>query len=275
MRLPYWHAKLDERTHDLRLATHCPALDRTDPRLPAVGFVPCQPEALRNRAEKRLRELDVDIKTLSLDAYSLARLVRSEWATATTETKVAAAECVINLAKRLRTTPTKLLLKNDHNIDLYGRLIQGRGFDTSLDPTIGDLQITNFVIEGKSENFARHADSYAHPDRLGDRLTAILPGWMGQNAWVGHLPNVPLSTLIAFHHVGTQMTPEQKAANDRALLALRAGEAFAAPTDTSPHPRWELAKAVGIAAGAGLLLFGAGVAVSEFSERPWKSWKES
>lgn len=275
MRLPYWHETLDECTHDGRLASHCPVLDRADSRLPAVGFVPCQPEALRNRAEKRLADLDIKLKSLSLDAYSVGRLLRSEWPTATAETKIAVAECVANLAKQTRTTPTQLVLKNQHNVPLYGRIAQGRDFDTSLDPTVGDLEIAHFALSGKSQNFARLANSYAHTDQLGDQLVPLLQGWMQQNAWVGPLPNVPLSSLILFQHVGPKLSPAHRAANDQALLALQAGQPLETPTETDPHPRWNMVKAIGAAAGTGLLLFGVGAAFTEFYEKRWKTWKES
>jgi hypothetical protein len=274
MRLPYWHAKLDERSHDGRLATHCPVIDKPDPRLPAPGFVPCQPEALRNRAEKRVRALDLDFDTVSLDSYSIARVLRSEWATATVETKVAVAECIRNLAARLRTTPTKLILKNDHELGLYGRIPQGRDFDTALDPTAGDLCVAQFVLSGKSGSFARSGDSYTCPARLGPNAIRILSGWMQQNACVGPLPNVPLAHLIVFRHVGQAVSPEQKAVNDQALLELQMPSSLDAPTETDPHPRWGIVKAIGTAAGTGLLIFGIGAAVAEFTERPWKTWRE-
>lgn len=261
MRLPYWHTKLDECSQDSKLVTSCHVLDKPDPRLPAPGFVPCQPEALRGRAEKERGQ------KVSLDAYSLARLIRSEFPHSSIETKAAAIECVINRARLLKISPTDLLLKNEHNVGLYGRITQGRGFDTSLDPTVGDLCVADFVLAGKSENLARHGDSYAHPAWSRD-----LSPWLSQGVWVGHLPNVPLPWLIIFRQVSS-MTPAYQAINKQAILALKAPQnLLGEPTDTEPHPHWDLVKAVGIAAGTGLVLFGVGVAFTDLYGRRWKSW---
>jgi len=272
MRLPYWHAELEKRSQDLRVLTRCPIIDKPDPRLPATGFAPCQPEALRNRAEKRIRELDLGFDAVSLDEYSVARVLRSEWAPATVETKVAVAECIHNLASRKNTTPTKLILKNGHDLGLYGRISQGRDFDTAIDPVVGDLCVAHFALT-KKPNFIRGGDSYACPARMGKNAIPILMGWMQQNAWIGALPNVPLRHLIIFQHTGPRLTPAQKVANDQALLEIQMPMNLDDATEVEPNPRWEMARAIGAAAGAGLLIFGVGAAVSEFTNRSWKSWR--
>ena len=275
MKLPYWHAKLDKAAQDHRLITRCPVLDQPDSRLPAVGFAPCQPEALRNHAEKKAREFDLKIDKVSLDLYSLARLIRSEWGAASVEMKVSAAECVRNQAKRLGSSIAKLLLQNAHGENLYGRITQGRAYDTSLDPTAGDLKIADFVLSGTSGDFARGGTNYislahlrAHPKPL-----QAVADWMERNTWIGPLAGVAVPQMLIFWPTPPH-TEEQKSLNQQALLEIQIPSGLGDVTDTELHPRWDWAKVVGAAAGSGLLLFGVGVALSETMGRPWKDWKE-
>jgi hypothetical protein len=267
---PTWHATVEQWLEDRRKVTQCPVIDGADARFPAPGFVPCNPEALRQSAEKKLKGWGI-ADSLSIDEYSLARNLASEYSKATAEMKVAVAEAAVNDSRRKGLSITQYVLKNRHGIKLYGRQRQGREVGTALDPNVGDVRVAKFVLQGKSGNFARGATLYLDPSGMGDRLVPVLENWMRQNVWVGHLPNVPLGRLFMLRHVGSKTAAKYQAINRQGLSDLRIQRIVEAPPPC-PTPGEEWGKIALIAGVSTLAAMGIAYAAGEM----WpgiKTWK--
>jgi len=281
--IPWWHAQLDEWASDTRSVTNCPVIMTPDARFPTPGFVPCNPEALRQSAEKKLRALGVWPKdrALSLDAYGAARLIRSEWGSGPAEAKVVFVECAMNRAKLRKQSVSTLLFTNKYNLKNYGRqhavsgyTSQGRWASTAKDPTVGDILIADFVLQGKSQNFARGGDQFLDPAGMGDRLVTVLRSWMKTSVWVGHLPGISTKRLFVLRHVGTPDAAGRQL-NEAGLDALASGEAPSAPDTICPSPGSPLRRILettvvlgaSVAVGVGLS-YGA----AELARRRYKDW---
>jgi hypothetical protein len=236
--LPHWHDRLVAFATDTRKVTRCP--------VGSDDFVPCPPEQLRAAAERIMRDSDgwSRFKKLPLDTYSLARNIRSEHDSGTVEAKVAIAEAVYNEARRRGTSVTRLLLINSGSKPLYGRQRQGRFAGTSRDPTVGDVLIADFVLRGKSDDFARGATKFLHPKGMGGRLIDVVKDRFKSHVWTGHLPGVQTTDQIMF--IPAPIGPSEKAKNAEALRVLRDRVQVAQPLFPCDPPPNQLLRLTGI-----------------------------
>jgi len=277
--VPTWHTAAETWAKDKRPVTSCPVITTPDARFPVPGFVPCNPEALRQSAEKKLREWKIldEKQELSLDVYAAGRLVRSEWGSGPVEGKVAIVECAMNRAKMRKQSVSDLLFTNRFKLQLFGRQhavkgygSQGRWASTSRDPTVGDLMIASFTLAGHSKDFARGGAGFLDPSGMGDRLVPVLKDWMKRSVWVGHLPGVPIKKLFVLRH-NTRQTPADQATNQQGLVAVTLQQDPANPTEQCE--KWSPWVRAGAVLGtASLVGMGVGYAAVEFGQRRFKDW---
>ena len=210
--LPWWHTKfvaLSTGHSRPRISSGCSIVG---------GNVNCQPESMRARAEAELRRLGYWTKgTMPLAVYTLARYASSEVGGGTPEEKVAVMEAAINRARGTDTSRgyypndaadtgiVRLLLyrqgSSSHpNYGWYGPIHAGstspygRWASTNQDPGIDDLLIADFVLAGKSNNFARNAVTQFGMDvrSIISSPRALVAKVAQQSGyyWVGPLPGV-------------------------------------------------------------------------------------
>jgi hypothetical protein len=248
--LPHYHDELENYALDTRKVTNCP--------VGSDDYVPCTPESLRKQAESFLRAAGQwsRLRALPLDTYSLARNIRSEHGSGNVEEKVAIAEAARNEAARRNKSVTELLLINNKGRSLYGRQNQGRFAGTSIDPTVGDIKIADYVLR-KRTNLSYGATKYLHPGGMGDRLFTVLNDWAKSNVWVGHIPGILTHKQFMMRRV--------QPGEDLALVAQRNAEGFAAlrqkssPTlvaDVCPAPASPLLRVAGIGLASAAVVAG-------------------
>lgn len=228
--LPAWHhIGLIKGT----LASGCPTVN---------GNVNCDPEDMRRNAEAKLKALGYlpANGSLSLEAYTLARYMTSEFGGGTPEERVAVGEAAVNRARLegLVSGVVGLLLYrqapgNPHR-GYYGPIHgpqgvttapYGRWAATSRDPNIADVLLAQLILSGQTNNFNNGAD-----DQAGFEYAAAFPNPQATvrrfasqgNYWVGPLPNVNHWKTSQFRHYG--VSPSSV---DGAALLQRGLDAFA------------------------------------------------
>jgi len=257
--LPWWHKQLEKRASDRRIVTNCPVIMVEDSRFPEPGYVPCNPEGLRQAAEKQLVAWQLWPRgtELPLDVYSAARMIRPGQ---TIEEKAAMLECIMRQADAREMSVSDLSFAHRHNLRLYGTG-QSRRISTELDPVAGDIVLAEFVLSGATGNFTRGGDSWIVAD---PRLMPQVKAFLMNHVWVGELPNVRL-IVGRSGTVGVEDTHR----NARALAALEEGISLGAPP-APPEKTWrESATALVI---SGLLATGITYAIAEQGGRRWKDW---
>lgn len=240
--LPAWHNRWD-KWHGVKVPSGCPTVD---------GRVQCLPENMRANAEAKLRELGAwtEARPLPLATYTLARGIASEVGSGTPEEKVAVAEAYGINAVRLRSYSdvNRLLLYRVPGSAGYGyygpihacaatdpatgKCIDltapfGRFAATSADPTVEDLLIADFALQGKSNNFARGADDQYGPGVETPPGGSHPPGWAynsipikaekSREYWVGPLPGVDHWHTFLFR---TLRDVEPSSLTGQALISL-------------------------------------------------------
>ncbi|UCC72067.1 MAG: hypothetical protein JSV86_17115 [Gemmatimonadota bacterium] len=246
--MPHYHDVLANFATDTRKVTNCP--------VGGDDYVPCPPESLRKQAETFMREAGLRPRRVSLDTYSLARNIRSEHGRGSVEEKVAIAEAARNEASRRGKSITQLLLINRQGRPLYGRQRQGRFAGTSQDPTVGDVQIADYVLR-KGTNLTRGATKYLHPGAMSsqERLFEVLHDWAKRNVWVGHIPGI----LAHEQFMMRPIRPGENAAtiNAAGFAAIRRRSSPAVPVDVCPTPPNTLLRVAGIGAVSAAVAAGA------------------
>jgi hypothetical protein len=163
-------------------------------------------------------------RSISMDAYSLARNIATEVGSGTPEEKMAVALSTIGQARRRNTSVSSLVLlttKGERKgTALYGPIhpkptgenIHGRWTASTLDPTVRDVLIAEFALSGKAGDFARGADNQAHHSIISEQR-------LRENRWywVGPIPGVnPRHTYL----VTTRTDVDPDSPQGRQLLAL-------------------------------------------------------
>lgn len=199
---PWWHAKFAP----LRAT---PIYVRSGCGVNAAGNVPCDPEAMRAKAEAFLRAAGL-LSSLSLETYTLARYMQGEvgggHGGGTIEEAVAVGEAAVNRAKvEGKRNATAILLYRQNpghpNYGWYGPIHSsgtasapyGRWATTHVDPTVLSCLLADLITSGKSGNFNRGAD-----DQAGLQYATNFPSvpgaittWANRGLfWVGPLPGV-------------------------------------------------------------------------------------
>lgn len=170
------------------------------------GNIPCQPESMRANAEAQLAALGHP-KSLSLEAYTLARYMQGEVGGGSVEERVAVGEAAVNRAKlEGRGSVLDILLYRQPaghpNRGWYGPIHgssgvtsapYGRWATTSADPSLLTTLLAILIINGETHNFSNGAD-----DQDGIEYASAfpnIPAYVTQLAnrgkfWVGLLPGV-------------------------------------------------------------------------------------
>jgi len=227
---PWWHREyaplLSSKAATTTLSSGC--------AVNAQGNIPCNPEAMRAKAEQQLHAFGVNLR-LSLETYTLARYMQGEVGSGTLEERVAVGEAAVNRAKlwKLPMGVLSLLLfrqpEGHPNRGWYGPIHgvgtgvetapYGRWATTSKDPTVLTTLLADLVMSGRSDNFSRHADDQAGPEHWIPRGQTALHNYVRRIAsegryWVGPLPGVD------HWHTFLQWTPSklQRAALGQAGL---------------------------------------------------------
>jgi hypothetical protein len=155
-----------------------------------------------------------EVHVISLDAYSLARNVASERGSGTAEEKVAVALSTVNQARRRGVSVHQLVTLNNRVANRYGRIHghgdtssapYGRFTASSAEPTVEDLMIAKFVLDGGAgtypNDFARGADDQAQVRSSGWMMSLARAG----SYWIGHLPGVDPSKVTLFRKIGVPL----------------------------------------------------------------------
>jgi len=132
--------------------------------LDARGIVAQRPADLRAEASRTLGR-DVD-----LDAYALARMLRSEAGSRSVEEKIALAWVARNDARELdRDVIETLTLRRDRTMrGLFGQQAAGAGrYATTRDPYEGDLAIAEAVLFGRVPDPTGGAVKFVHEKSFG------------------------------------------------------------------------------------------------------------
>lgn len=226
---PWWHTVLDPITKGRKYIVNSGCA------VNSTGNVNCSPDSLRSAAEKTLRESGWSTAPLSLDAYTLARYMASEVGSGTAEERIAVGEAGLNRAKMRGISISQLLLgaNNPDNKGYYGPIHgtsgvtsapYGRWASTSRDPTLADLLIAQWILNGTIRNFANGAD-----DQVGMEYTAAFPDPAAKvkreaatgDYWVGPLPGVDHWHTFLFRHYGySTSSPEGQFLLQRGLSAV-------------------------------------------------------
>lgn len=278
---PWWHEKfLPYRGIRYSGGYSVPGTDQVDPALRAQGledFVPFEPETLRANAERRLRELGVFglFGTLSQNAYSLARNIATETGSGSAEQKVAMGLSTINAARRRGVSVHTLITQNNRIANRYGRIHghgetssapYGRFTASSTEPTVEDLMIAKFILDGGAgtfpNDFANGADDQAQV-RDASWITSLA---RTGSYWVGHIPGVDPSEVTLFRKL--DVSPgESQALVARALAMLQegGGEFIGSCVARMPGRGGKI-----FAAAAGALALGAATVLVVSSPKPPK-----
>lgn len=128
----------------------------------SAGVVAEEPDTLRGDAEAFLG------RSVSADAYALARMVRSEAGSADLTTKIRLANVAINQARALGWSPFDVIVyhKTASRSDRFGSQISGR-FASGLDPYEIDLRAAEQALQGDITN---GATNFAHQSAFGKQL---------------------------------------------------------------------------------------------------------
>jgi hypothetical protein len=168
-----------------------------------LGNVPCSPEAMRAKAETKMRELGL-LSSVSLATYTLARYMQGEVGSGTIEERVAVGEAAYNRGKGSAQGVVNLLLYRQPaghpNRGWYGPIHgggvtsapYGRWATTSADPTVLTLLLADLVMSGTTQ-FTGGAN-----DQDGMEYISAFPSVEAKvryeaklgKFWVGPLPGV-------------------------------------------------------------------------------------
>lgn len=265
---PYWHTRfMPYRAIRYPGGYTVPSSNDVDAALTAQGledFVPFEPETLRANAERQLRQMGVFglFGSLSLEAYSLARNIASETGNGSAEQKVAMGLSTVNQARKRGVSVTSLVTTNNRLANRYGRIHghgdtstapYGRFTATSAEPTVEDLMIAKFILDGGAGS---GANDFAHG--ADDQAQVRDSGWLTSLAragsyWVGHIPGVDPSQVTLFRKTDIPASsPQGQALLTQALQMIMqpAGEFVGSCIAKAPS---KAAKIFAIAAGVAAL----------------------
>jgi hypothetical protein len=278
---PWWHDKFRPyRGQRYSGGYTVPSFDQVPADLRVQGledFVPLEPEVLRANAERKLRELGLArlALPLSLNAYSLARNIASETGSGSAEQKVAMGLSTVNAARRRGVSVHALVTKNNRVANRYGRIHghgetssapYGRFTASSAEPTVEDLMIAKFILDGGAgsgpNDFARGADDQAQVRDIGWLTSLARAG----NYWVGHIPGVNPAQVTLFRKLGlNHQSPEGQTLLTRGLQMLQqpAGEFVGDCVATAPSRMGKIFAGV-----AGALALGTATVLVVSSPKP-------
>jgi hypothetical protein len=253
--LPNWiHTIANERTRASHVGYAGREFAKSGCKVNSAGVVPCSPESLRAYTEAAVKALGLYPlhRKLSLDAYSIARNVRSEAGSGSVPEKVAMALAAIERARIDKKSISAVTMKNG---ELYARQSGvNPAVASSKDPTWEEIVIAELALNGDFDDFTHGATHYFSPNAM-DSLHRKTPssykdrfgtyatwtgGWGSTRdgmAWVGPIPGINHHEQFLMRRV-LKSDPYWKQQYDAGLAALknysRPPEADALPCSVEP-----------------------------------------
>lgn len=252
--LPNWiHTIANERRRAQSVGYLNRAFSKAGCAVNSAGIVPCSPESLRAYTEAAVKALGLypHDRKLSLDAYSIARNVRSEAGSGSVPEKVAMALAAIDRARADKSTISKVTMKNG---EAYARQSGvNPAVATSKDPTWEEIVIAELALLGTFGDYTHGATHYFSPnsmdglhrrepsrykDRFGTYATWT-SGWGSTRegmAWVGPIAGIDPNEQFLMKRV-LKSDPYWKQQYDAGLAMLksrRAPEADVGPCSIAP-----------------------------------------
>jgi hypothetical protein len=258
---PWWAAQVDD------IISKYGEVELKEKRCAAAEECTTEPEKLRAAVEIELQQMEVwgPQRPLTLEVYSLARNISSEFGDGTAEEQAAIVFCAINRARYdgFQLPSEDLLHRKNHT---YGRQLAMdiRPASTRRSPRLSHLLIADFLYNGylRGEIYDSTNDAYNYLDRSSQdstRAAAIKDGaekipqsgeavyldWVdGGNylTWVGHLPNVrPWRLMLLKYRRDLKPletdTKAEKSAKYKTRLDIRThGHAAIMRRDQAPPP---------------------------------------
>lgn len=235
---PYWHGIYAPIADSLKNQTI-----RSGCSVSGDGHIHCSPEDMRANAESQLAALGFP-KSISLDAYSLARTMQSEVGNRSLEESVALGELTRNQARRRGISSAQLLLTNNSGQAFYGPIHgigtgvstapYGRFASTSLDPSALTLLLAELVDSGASGDFIEGGVDQDGPEAWAGQGQAALNNYVSNTLarnrglyWIGPKPG------IDHWHTFIQYKPGPF--EDKAALLQRGLDALTLPVQ---RPAW-------------------------------------
>lgn len=266
--LPNWiHTIANERTRAAAVGFAGREFAKSGCKVNSAGVVPCSPESLRAFTEAAVKSLGLYPmnRTLSLDAYSIARNVRSEAGSGSVPEKVAMAMAAIDRARLDKKSISAVTMKNG---ELYARQSGvNPAVATSKDPTWEEIVIAELALHGDFEGYTHGATHYfspnsmdglnrREPSRYKDRFGTYATwtgGWGSTRegmAWVGPIPGINHHEQFLMKRV-LKSDPYWKQQYDVGLAALknyrRPEAADAMPCSIAPDAPRKYGVGIGIA----------------------------
>lgn len=221
--------------------------------------------------EELLRDARRHVPDLTLEQYSLSRLIQAEGYAGKYDddyigeaaARVAEAQAVVNEAKRRKVSITTLLTGGDLP-GYYGA--QGRkGYAaTSRDSTLWDCQIAQAVLSGDVPDLARGATNFLAPSVWGNaeargvaptqagnelsRFASVIERWGKTKAWTGSIPGVDSYHLALFRY---EKSAEKREDSMRSMLAVYDSGVLGRNTRAPGHPDGSLLSRLALVAFLG------------------------
>lgn len=167
--------------------------------------------------------------SVELDAYSLARMVASEYGSASSVTQLAVAECAVNYAHLRNKTITELLTYSQFSAanGHYGEQV-GRWAATGKDPNHRNLAAAKAAIAGSNvtngavDFFEPRGQIVGNAQGTGFVRQSALAYIAARDAeglaWVGDIQGINSNQLMMFAPKSKVSNPEQKQADASSLL---------------------------------------------------------
>lgn len=203
--LPWWHNRFAPYTQNRSqvVSSGC--------GVDGNGNVACDPATMVASAQQQLTAAGIDLD-IDLPTYTLARYIASEQGDGSPEERVAVAQAAINrVALEGLADVTSLLLYRGAHGGYYGPIYAsgstssapyGRWASTNLDPSLGDLMIARFVLDGGAGDFAQGADDQVGPEiwSVDQAVANTRATGQNRNYWVGPLPGVDWWRIFLTKH---------------------------------------------------------------------------
>jgi hypothetical protein len=194
---------------------------------PERHLVDCLPDGMRAGAERKLRSLGLSMP-LSLDAYIMARNIKSEAGSGSLAEKVAIGEALVNRSRRDHKSLAQIAMRDGNWFAAQSG--SNPAMSTRQDPGLVEIAIANLVLSGQTGGLARGATDYFSPKSysFADRM-AIYEDRVGSRdssrtglAWIGPVPGVdPWEQFFMVTVPKTSPTWATQAVAGRQVLAER------------------------------------------------------
>lgn len=173
----------------------------SDCQVGSSSVISCEPEVMRARTETRIKSLGLypRDRRLTLDAYTIARNIKSEAGNDSIAEKVLIAQAAITRSRveGKSISHSRLTMRNGRNYAKQSGT--NPAVATSHDPTWEEIVIAEMALHGTFGDFGRGGTLYFSPNDMGgkSKVLEIYERWThnwGNTktglAWVGPLPGV-------------------------------------------------------------------------------------